>query len=114
MHPELAASKSGVSNDPVADMKMSEKYLKMIWGDPDVVVPAMSESIGEQYGLQANVNRGAQAQANLDEEDWLVNKNENRDGVTDSYYRIRNGRKELVTAYKKKASQRTKDEEEAQ
>ena len=35
MHPELAAKKSGVSNDPVADMKMSEKYLKMVWGDPD-------------------------------------------------------------------------------
>ena len=34
MHPELAAKKSGVSNDPVADMKMSEDYLKMIWGDP--------------------------------------------------------------------------------
>ena len=37
MHPQLAASKSGVSNDPVADTKMSEKYLKMIWGDPDKV-----------------------------------------------------------------------------
>lgn len=35
MHPELAAKKSGVSNDPVADMKMSEKYLKLHWGDPD-------------------------------------------------------------------------------
>ena len=35
MHPELAAKKSGVSNDPVADIKMSDKYLKMIWGDPD-------------------------------------------------------------------------------
>ena len=36
-HPELAAKKSGVSNDPAADVKMSEKYLKMIWGDPDEV-----------------------------------------------------------------------------
>ena len=35
LHPELAAYKSGISNDPVADMKMSDKYLKMIWGDPD-------------------------------------------------------------------------------
>ena len=35
MHPELAAAKSGISNDPVADTKMSDKYLKMIWGDPD-------------------------------------------------------------------------------
>lgn len=35
LHPELAAAKSGISNDPVADIKASEKYLKMIWGDPD-------------------------------------------------------------------------------
>ena len=34
-HPELAAAKSGISNDPVSDIKMSEKYLRMIWGDPD-------------------------------------------------------------------------------
>ena len=34
MHPELAAEKSGISSDPVKDMKMSEEYLKMIWGDP--------------------------------------------------------------------------------
>ena len=35
LHPELAAKKSGISNDPVSDVAMSEKYLKMIWGDPD-------------------------------------------------------------------------------
>ena len=35
LHPELAAKKSGVSNDPVSDIKMSEKYLTMIWGTPD-------------------------------------------------------------------------------
>lgn len=35
MHPELAFAKSGISNDPVSDVKMSEKYLKMVWGDPD-------------------------------------------------------------------------------
>ena len=40
LHPELAAAKSGISADPVKDMKMSEKYLKMIWGDPDAVVNA--------------------------------------------------------------------------
>ena len=34
MHPELAAKKSGISNDPVADIEKSEDYLKMIWGDP--------------------------------------------------------------------------------
>lgn len=103
MHPELAASKSGVSNDPVSDIKMSEKYLKMIWGDPDTMMPPVpTESMGEEYGLQADTSRSPQAQANLDEKDWLVNRNENRDGVTDSYYRIRNGRRELVNAYKKR------------
>jgi SPP1 family phage portal protein len=35
MHPELAAAKSGVSNDPVSDIKMSEKWLRLMWGDPD-------------------------------------------------------------------------------
>jgi SPP1 family phage portal protein len=34
LHPELAAAKSGISNDPVKDMKMSEKWLEMIWGNP--------------------------------------------------------------------------------
>lgn len=34
LHPELALKKSGLSNDPVSDIKMSEPYLKMIWGDP--------------------------------------------------------------------------------
>ena len=37
LNPELAAAKSGVSNDPVSDIAASEKYLKMIWGDPDKV-----------------------------------------------------------------------------
>ena len=37
MHPELAAEKSGISNDPVKDMKMSEKWLEMIWGNPNKV-----------------------------------------------------------------------------
>jgi SPP1 family phage portal protein len=33
--PALAFGKSGVSNDPVQDVALSEKYLKMRWGDPD-------------------------------------------------------------------------------
>ena len=35
MAPELAAAKSGISNDPVKDMKLSEKWIKLRWGDPD-------------------------------------------------------------------------------
>ena len=47
MHPELAFKKSGLSNDPVADVKMSEKYLKLIWGDPDRAIQAEKEGDGE-------------------------------------------------------------------
>jgi SPP1 family phage portal protein len=32
--PELAAKKSGVSNDPVSDIKMSDEWIKLRWGDP--------------------------------------------------------------------------------
>lgn len=46
-HPELAAAKSGVSNDPVSDIKMSEKYIKMIWGDPDAAVKAEEQGNGQ-------------------------------------------------------------------
>ena len=47
LHPELALKKSGLSNDPVSDMKMSEKYLKMIWGDPDAVVKTEEQTNGQ-------------------------------------------------------------------
>ena len=46
-HPELAAKKSGVSNDPAADIKMSEPYLKMIWGDPTTVDRAERQGNGQ-------------------------------------------------------------------
>jgi len=46
-HPELAAEKSGISSDPVKDMKMSEEYLKMIWGDPRKVVEAEQTDGGQ-------------------------------------------------------------------
>ena len=48
MHPELAFKKSGLSNDPVSDVKMSEKYLRMIWGDPDAADKA--EEAGDGQG----------------------------------------------------------------
>ncbi len=46
-HPILAASKSGVSNDPVADVTMSEDYLKMIWGDPEKVDQVEEQTDGQ-------------------------------------------------------------------
>lgn len=48
LHPELAAEKSGISSDPVKDMKMSEEYLKMIWGSPGQAVK--SEESGDGKG----------------------------------------------------------------
>ena len=47
LHPELAAKKSGISNDPVADIKMSEKWLKMVWGDPNEVDKAEADNGGQ-------------------------------------------------------------------
>lgn len=48
MHPELAAGKSGISNDPVADMKMSEKWLRMRWGNPDEPIAQPTTEIVEE------------------------------------------------------------------
>ena len=47
LHPELAAAKSGISNDPVKDMKMSEKWLEMIWGNPQKVDQAEQTDGGQ-------------------------------------------------------------------
>ena len=48
MAPELAFAKSGVSNDPVKDVLMSEPYLKMIWGDPNSPQPQGEAEIIEE------------------------------------------------------------------
>lgn len=60
LHPELAAEKSGISNDPVKDMKMSEEYLKMIWGDPVKAVEAEKADggNGEAEIIEADNNNG--------------------------------------------------------
>ncbi len=47
MAPELAFAKSGISNDPVSDVKQSEKYLKMIWGDPAEAVKTEEKTTGQ-------------------------------------------------------------------
>jgi len=62
-HPELAAEKSGISSDPVKDMKMSEKYIEMIWGDPNKVV-------------EAEQTNGGQGEAEIVEEDSNNGENE--------------------------------------
>ena len=62
MHPELAAAKSGISNDPVKDMKMSEKWLEMIWGNPERAVKAEDKGNG-------------QGEATIIEEDRITEEN---------------------------------------
>lgn len=60
MHPELAFAKSGISNDPVADVKMSKKYLTMVWGDPDKAdkVEAQTNGQGEAEIIESDNNNG--------------------------------------------------------
>ena len=63
LHPELAAAKSGISNDPVKDIKMSEKWLEMIWGNPEKAV-------------KAEQTNGGQGEAEIVEEDRDNGENE--------------------------------------
>ena len=60
LHPELAAEKSGISSDPVKDMKMSEQYLKMAWGDPAQVDKAEQSDggQGEATIVEQDANNG--------------------------------------------------------
>ena len=50
VEPTLAFGKSGVSNDPNADVKLSEKWLKMKWGDPDAPTADKPGTMGEDMG----------------------------------------------------------------
>lgn len=57
MHPELAFAKSGISNDPVADVAKSEKYLTMIWGDPDKADEVEQKTTGQGEALVVEEDR---------------------------------------------------------
>ena len=63
MAPELAFAKSGISSDPVSDVKMSEKYLKMVWGDPDRAdeVEAQTNGKGEATIIEQDADNGENA-----------------------------------------------------
>lgn len=88
LNPELAAKKSGVSNDPVSDIKMSEKYLKMIWGDPDA---PLEEPTAVAGASTPDIPTGEEE------------NNDNKPG-TRSYKRKRNGKWEEVSGYTKQGS----------
>jgi SPP1 family phage portal protein len=74
MHPELAAAKSGISNDPVKDMKMSDKYLKMVWGDPDA--KAEEEKQAEADGNLTEEENASKGEAEIVEDDADNGENE--------------------------------------
>jgi len=66
-HPELAAAKSGISNDPVKDIKMSEKWLKMVWGDPDEKTKEVKQA--DTTGNLEEEEQASQGEAEIIEED---------------------------------------------
>ena len=75
LHPELAAAKSGISNDPVKDMKMSEDYLKMIWGDP-------KEKAKEEK--QADVSGNLQEEEQASEGEAVIIEEDNNNGENET------------------------------
>jgi SPP1 family phage portal protein len=74
LHPELAAAKSGISNDPVKDMKMSEKWLRMIWGDPDQKEKEMEQA--DASGNLEEEEKASEGEAEIIEEDRDNGENE--------------------------------------
>lgn len=84
--PELAMAKSGVSNDPVSDAKMSEEWIKLRWGDPEAETPVQNGDevdSGSDSAAQANVSsrRGGDAEANANRtgETWIKGYWQKRD-----------------------------------
>lgn len=57
LEPTIALERSGVSNDPISDFKQSEKYFKMVWGDPDNPM-AMMGADGMTAAVSSNASGG--------------------------------------------------------
>lgn len=74
LHPELAAAKSGISNDPVKDIQMSEKWLKMVWGDPDKKAKEVQQA--DATGNLEEEEKASQGEAEIIEEDRDNGENE--------------------------------------
>jgi len=74
LHPELAALKSGISNDPVSDIQMSEKYMKMVWGDPDAKMEEIEQA--KQTGNLQAEETASKGEAEIIEEDNNNGENE--------------------------------------
>ncbi len=73
-HPELAAEKSGISSDPVKDMKMSEDYIKMIWGDPNAKADELKQA--DESGNLQTEEEASSGEAEIIESDSFDGRNE--------------------------------------
>lgn len=96
LNPELAAAKSNISNDPVADIKMSEPWLKMTWGDPfapkEVITEGPVKTPPEGEEEQLSKGQKAAEGASVDQ---------NKDGQVRTYTQTRNGRKIQIRGYQR-------------
>lgn len=81
LHPELAFARSGVSNDPVADYKASEAWLKLRWGDPDA-----PNEMGSAPGGEA-APEGSQTPESANKSSDGTNISQQRKGWVSGYYR---------------------------
>lgn len=88
LNPELAAAKSNISNDPVADIKMSEPWLKMTWGDPFAPKEVITEGSVKTppEGEEGQLSKGQKAAEG-------ASVDQNKDGQVRTYTQTRNGRK---------------------
>ena len=74
LHPELAAAKSGISSDPVKDMKMSEKWLEMIWGNPEKKAEELEQA--DKTGNLQDEEEASSGEAEIIEEDRFNGEND--------------------------------------
>jgi SPP1 family phage portal protein len=108
LQPQLAASKSGISNDPISDIKLSEPWLKMIWGDPfapkdalDEVAPEPAAPFAPNSANEPDTPAGQKSRGFTEQ---TVNSaaNDNVKGTVGTYTQMRNGRKIQISGYVRK------------
>ena len=92
LEPSLALAKSGVSNDPVSDYKLSEKWMKLRWGDPEATEEAEAAEAGaatgvpEEGGESGRASAGEKASTSPSEPSGQ-NASQKREGWVNGYYR---------------------------
>lgn len=114
LNPELAAQKSGVSNDPVADIEMSEPWLKMIWGDPFAPKDEMAEAMPEPAAPFAPENQsptpeGQESRGYAEAKNAaapLDAEKDNVKGTVTTYTQMRRGKKVQIRGYVRKVKGR--------